>query len=86
MATIPDRKIEFSPLGGHVTRDGCTVQVHIYRFAESDDDWTLEVVDHEDGHTVWEDTFSDDQTAYEAFEYALNEDGIRSFVDEPVKH
>lgn len=86
MATIPDREIEFSPLGGRVTRDGCTVQVHIYRFAKSNDEWTLEVVDHDDGHTVWEDTFPDDQEAYEAFEQALKEDGIRSFVDEPVKH
>lgn len=86
MATIPDREIEFSPLGGRVTRDGCTVQVHIYRFANGDDEGTLEVVDHEEGHTVWENTFPDDQEAYEAFEQALNEDGIHSFVDEPIKH
>ena len=86
MGTDPDRDLEFSPLGGRVTRDGCTVQVHIYRFADSDDEWTLEVVDHEDGHTIWESTFSDDHEAYEAFEQTLNEDGIRSFVDEPVKH
>ena len=86
MATIPDREIEFSPLGGRITRDGYTVQVHIYRFASSEDEWTLEVVDHEEGHTVWEDTFADDQVAYEAFEQTLNEDGIRSFVDEPIRH
>ncbi|WP_267428670.1 hypothetical protein [Methylobacterium sp. GC_Met_2] len=86
MTNIPVREIEFSPLGGRVSREGCTVQIHIYRFAGSDDEWTLEVVDHDDGHTVWENTFSTDQEAYEAFEQALNEDGIRSFVDEPVKH
>lgn len=86
MTSTPDREIEFSPLGGRVTRDGCSVQVHIHRFAGSDEEWTLEVVDHENGHTIWEDTFPDDQEAYEAFERALNEDGIRSFVEEPVKH
>ena len=35
-----DQKIEDSPLGGSVTRDGVTVQVHIYRFAGSGDEWT----------------------------------------------
>jgi hypothetical protein len=76
MVTIPERELESSPLGGRVTRDGCTVQVHIYRFAGTDGEWTLEVVDHDDGHTVWEETFMDDQEAYEAFEQALVEDGI----------
>uniref|UniRef100_UPI00226A2C91 hypothetical protein n=1 Tax=unclassified Methylobacterium TaxID=2615210 RepID=UPI00226A2C91 len=73
-------------LGGRITRDGCTVQVHIYRFAGTDDEWTLEVVDHEGGHTVWKETFSDDQEAYEAFERAVAEDGIRSFADSPGLH
>jgi hypothetical protein len=86
MASIPDREIEFSPLGGRVTRNGCTVQVHIYRFADTDEEWTLEVVDHDDGHTVWEETFTDDQEAYEAFEQALVEDGIRSFSEGPLQH
>lgn len=86
MASIPDRELEFSPLGGRVTRDGCTVQVHIYRFAGSDDEWTLEIVDHEDGHTVWEQTFADDQEAYEEFERAVAEEGIRSFSEAPSQH
>jgi hypothetical protein len=46
---VPDRELEFSPLSGWMTRDGVTVQVHIYRFADTDEGWTLEVVDHEDG-------------------------------------
>lgn len=83
---VEDRELEFSPLSGRITRDGCTVQVHIHRFAGSDDEWTLEVVDHEDGHIVWEQTFADDHEAYEAFEHALNEDGIRSFVEAPTQH
>ena len=86
MVTIPERELEFSPLGGRVTRDDCMVQVHIYRFAGSDEEWTLEVVDHDDGHTVWEETFTDDQEAYEAFEQALVEDGILSFSEGPLQH
>lgn len=86
MTSIPDRELEFSPLSGRITRDGCTVQVHIYRFAGTEDEWTLEVVDHDDGHTIWNGTFADDQEAYEAFEQAVAKDGIRSFAEEPTQH
>ncbi|WP_246685402.1 hypothetical protein [Methylobacterium sp. WL103] len=86
MSVIPDREIEDSPLGGSVTRDGITVQVHIYRFAGTDEEWTLEIVDHEGGHTPWEGTFAYDQDAYEAFEQEVAERGIRSFVEQPVEH
>lgn len=84
---IPDRELEFSPLSGRVTRDGVTVQVHIYRFAGTDEEWTLEVVDHEDGSTVWEGSFETDVEAYEAFEQCVREDGIRTFTeDAPTRH
>ncbi|MCJ2007405.1 hypothetical protein [Methylobacterium sp. J-092] len=86
MADIPDQEIETSPLGGIVTRDGVMVQVHIYRFAGSDDEWTLEVVDHEGGHTTWTDTFANDEDAFKAFEQAVAKDGIRSFVKQQVEH
>jgi hypothetical protein len=43
--SIPDRELETSPLGGAITRDGQTVMVHIYQFAGTEDEWTLEVVD-----------------------------------------
>jgi len=69
--TIPDRELEFSPLSGRVTRDGVTVQVHIYRFAGTDEGWTLEVVDHEDGSTVWKGAFDTDVEAYDAFERCI---------------
>jgi hypothetical protein len=86
MAEILDREIEDSPLGGSVTRDGITVQAHIYWFAGTADEWTLEVVDHEGGHTAWTDAFATDEDASEAFEHAVAEDGIRSFVEQPVEH
>ncbi|CAO4137212.1 hypothetical protein [Methylorubrum extorquens] len=84
---VPDRELELSPLSGRVTRDGVTVQVHIYRFADADEGWTLEVVDHEDGSTVWDGLFDTDVEAYEAFERCLREDGIRTFTeDAPTWH
>ncbi|MCJ2114101.1 hypothetical protein MKK64_23310 [Methylobacterium sp. E-025] len=86
MADIPEQEIEDSPLAGSVTRDGVTVQVHIYRFADTADEWTLEVVDHEGGHTAWTGTFANDEDAFEAFEHAVAKDGIRWFVEQPVEH
>ncbi|KQO59232.1 hypothetical protein ASF24_13815 [Methylobacterium sp. Leaf86] len=85
--SIPDRELEHSPLGGPITRDGHTVTVHIYRFAGTEDVWTLEVVGQDGGSLVWTETFTDDVGAYEAFERAVAEDGIRSFSeDEPASH
>lgn len=86
--SIPDRQLELSPLSGRVTRHGVTVQVHIYRFAGTDDRWTLEVVDHEDGSTVWEGEFATDVDAYEAFELCVQKEGIGTFTedDAPTHH
>ncbi len=81
--SIPHRELEFSPLSGRVTRHGVTVQVHIYRFAGTDDRWTLEVIDREDGSTVWDDDFASDVNAYEAFEQCVQREGIRTFTEEP---
>ena len=53
----------------------------IYRFAGISDEWTLEIVDNEGGCTVFNETFSDDTDAYEAFEAAITEYGIGSFSD-----
>lgn len=84
---VPDRELEFSPLSGRVTRDGVTVQVHIYRFAGTNEGWTLEVVDHQNGSTVWDRAFDTDVEAYEAFERCIREDGIRTFTeDAPTWH
>ena len=58
-----------------------TVQIDIYRFAGTDDRWKLEVVDHADGSTVWEETFDTDVEAYEAFEQCVREEGIRTFTE-----
>lgn len=80
--SVADRELEFSPLSGRVTRDEVTVQVHIYRFAGTDEGWMLEVVDHEDGSTVWDESFNTDVEAYEVFERCIREDGIRTFTED----
>lgn len=79
-----DPEIEESPLGGIVTREGMTVRVEIYRLVEGDESWTLEVIDHEGGSTVWDDRFATDKEAYAEFCRTLETDGIRSFLgDQP---
>lgn len=75
-----DPEIEESPLCGEVTRDGVTVRIEIYRLVEGDESWTLEVIDHEGGSTVWDDRFATDRDAYAEFYRTLETEGIRSFL------
>jgi len=77
---IEDRELEHSPLSERLTRDGVTIDVKIYRFAGTEDAWQLEVVDHEGSSTLWDDPFPTAQDAYQAFNEAIEEDGITSFV------
>jgi hypothetical protein len=70
-------EIESSPLCGSVTRDGITVRVEIYRIAGRGGGWSLEVIDREGASTVWDDTFADDQDAYDEFYRALELEGTR---------
>lgn len=72
-------KIEHSPLCGNVTRDGETVDVQIYRIADGDASWSLEVIDAEGGSTVWTDLFETDQAAYAEFFTTLEREGIGCF-------
>ena len=75
-----DVKIEFSPLSGEVTRDGVTIRVDIYRIKGARDGWSLEVIDHKMGSTVWNENFPTDQDAYREFYRALERDGIQTFA------
>lgn len=78
-----DPELEFSPLCGNVTGDGITIRVEIYRLAEGDEGWSLEVVDQEGASTVWKDTFASDSEAYAEFSRTLELEGIRSFAERP---
>ena len=60
-------EIEYSPLCKRFTREGITVDVRIYRMREEDSGWSLEVVDHNDCSTVWDELFPTDQQAYKRF-------------------
>lgn len=80
--TIPDRELEFSPLSGLVTRNGITVEGRIYRFAEPDEHWKLEVIDQDGSSTVWDEVFPTDQEAYRVFHRTLDAEGIHSFLDD----
>jgi hypothetical protein len=66
-----DPEIEYSPLCEEVTRDGLTVRVQIYRHKTGNEGWSLEVVDHEDASTVWDDLFETDHEALAEFSRTL---------------
>lgn len=83
---IKDRELEFSLLSGRLTRDGVTVDVKIYRFAGTADPWQLEVVDHEGGSTVWGELFRTAKDAHRAFNDAVEEEGIASFLVPRTAH
>lgn len=76
-----DPDIIESPLSQAVTVDGVTVEVRIFKL-EADDGWTLEVVNEAGTSTVWEDPFPTDAHAYEAFQRAVEAEGIETFLDD----
>ncbi len=81
MVDEDDVELEESPLSGEVTRDGITLRVQIYRIRGSNEGWSLEVVDHEGGSTVWQDLFPSDQDAYREFTQTLDAEGPSAFVE-----
>lgn len=76
-----DPPIIDSSLSQTVTVDNITVQVRIFKL-EEDDGWTLEVVNEAGTSTVWEDPFATDAHAFEAFQRAVEEEGIETFLDD----
>jgi hypothetical protein len=71
-------EIKVSPLSQSITRDGKTVEVHIY---EGDPGkWILEVVDQYDNSTVWDDQFEYDQEALAIALETIDEEGIDSLI------
>ena len=74
-------EIEYSPLCRTVSRDGLTVYVEIYRAPSIDKRWSLEVVDHLDVSSVWDDLFDTDEDALAAFEAALDAVGIAGLTE-----
>ncbi|MDP4006660.1 hypothetical protein [Methylobacterium sp. NEAU K] len=81
-----EREFEHSRLSGPFTLDGETVvDVEIYRYAETQDCWRLEVVHISGGCTKWQQTFATEADAYAAFISILETAGIECFTNAPPK-
>ena len=76
-------KLEHSDFAGEFTDDDVTVLVDIFRKQGSSDGWTMEVIDQDEGLTVWEEPFATDKEAFEEFLATVERDGIRTFLEEP---
>ena len=76
----PEPKLIDSELSGHITKDGITVELCIYRLENTD--WSLEVINSKGTSIVWDDLFSSDQTALDEFNQTIAEDGMSAFEDE----
>ena len=73
-------ELEVSPLSCDITSCGVSVEVYIYRIAERDGAWTLEVVSDDGGSKVWEDKFPTDAAALQEFRRTLDEEGILALI------
>jgi hypothetical protein len=78
-----DQDIELSEHSCEISQDGITVQVGIYRLKDSNDGWTLEVVDEDDNSLIWEDTFATEIDAWNEFQRALDDEGIAQLIGPP---
>jgi hypothetical protein len=81
-------KKEHSEFSGEFTDDGVTVLVDIFRTAGTNEDWTMEVIDQDEGLTRWDEPFATDRDAFDEFLATVERDGIRTFLDdvEPPLH
>lgn len=70
-----------SGLSRHVTQDGITVELCIYRL-ETEPGWTLEVVNSEGTSIVWDGLFASDDAANQEFLRTVAEERMASFLDD----
>jgi hypothetical protein len=75
MTMTKKQKLEHSDFSGEFT--------DIFRKEGSSDGWTMEVIDQDEGLTVWEEPFATDKEAFEEFLATVERDGIESFLEEP---
>lgn len=68
-----------SALSSHITKDGITVELCIYRLENTD--WSLEVVNSNGTSLVWDELFSSDHAAHDEFNKTISEDGMTAFED-----
>lgn len=76
-----DHVLIYSPLNQTLTRNGVTVEVHIYKDSQSD--WILEVVDAGKNSHVWDEQFKTDQQAFDEAMRALDEEPLEFMEPAP---
>lgn len=81
---MDDYKITRSRLSRKITREGTTLEVLIYR-VEGDDAWILEIIDHEGGSTIWDETFVTEQDALNEVFQTIASGGISGFVRDHIQ-
>jgi hypothetical protein len=77
---MSDPVIIMSPLCREISGDDTKIQVDIYR-GEDDSGWVLEVIDEENGSTVWDAPFNTDREALDEVMRVLEREGIRAFLE-----
>ncbi len=75
-----DIELAYSPLNCSISKDGCTVEINIYKSADTE--WFLEIVDQNNYSTCWEDQFETDKLAFDEAMSAIDEEGILAFVEQ----
>lgn len=73
-------ELEYSKHNGKFTRDGVTLTIAIYRGKGDEGRWILEVENEAGGSTVWEETFSTENDAWDEFLATVQREGIEQFV------
>lgn len=71
----------YSPLNGHFTKDGVTVEVYIIS-SDLDPKWSLEVVNSAGTSIVWDTRFDTDEQAFAEFRRTVEEEGMIAFLDD----
>lgn len=69
-----------SGISRHVTKDGITMELCIYRLEEVPH-WTMEVVHGTGTSIVWDETFSSDDAANKESLKTVAEEGMATFLD-----
>ncbi|NOV28352.1 hypothetical protein [Methylomonas sp. ZR1] len=74
-----DIELTYSPLNCTVSKDGCTIEINIFKSADTN--WFLEIIDQNNYSTCWEDQFETDQLAFDEAMSAIEEEGVLAFVE-----
>ena len=79
MANGDEPNIVKSGKCNRITIDNYAFLIEIYRL-ETDDLWTLEVVDHEGTSHVWAEQFTSDKEAYSIAVQTIDAEGAKTFM------